>query len=74
MFVDPDYTILGFNVVQSGYRDIATDKLKLRKQPPTQQIIALLEKGSPNTEDDARKWFEVLASRIGGMRLFVVDK
>lgn len=66
MFVEPDSTILGFNVLHSSFRDGAAEKLKLLKRPPTSMIVPLLQKSAPKTQKGAQQWFEILAGRLAG--------
>ncbi len=61
VYVDPDSAIFGFNVIQDTFRDVAVDKLRLKRQPPPHLIVTLLEKNPPKLVEQATKWFEALA-------------
>lgn len=46
--------------------DGAAGKLKLKKHPPTSEIVTLLERFPPGDEATARQWFEVLSGHVPG--------
>ncbi|KAJ7251757.1 hypothetical protein B0H12DRAFT_1118770 [Mycena haematopus] len=50
-------------VPPSSHPDAAL-KLKVQQHPPTSRLISLLGTTPPKSEDEARKWFSVLAIRI----------
>ncbi|KAL0956086.1 hypothetical protein HGRIS_002254 [Hohenbuehelia grisea] len=53
---------LGFFVLPEVYRQHAS-KLKIERHPGTGQLVQLL-KTSPPTEEQARQWFPLLATRV----------
>ena len=46
--------------------DDAASKLKLKKHPPTSELVTLLKRSPPGDEVTARQWFEILAGRVSG--------
>jgi hypothetical protein len=40
--------------------------LKLKKKPPTSDLVTLLKRSPPGDEATARQWFEVLSRRVSG--------
>ena len=66
VFVEQESAVLGFLVVHPSIRDVAAEKLKLRKYPPTGQVVQRLRSAAPHEETLAREWFETLAGRIAG--------
>ncbi|KAH8112414.1 hypothetical protein DFH11DRAFT_1607467 [Phellopilus nigrolimitatus] len=64
VFVEPEAAVLGFLVVHPSIREEATNKLKLKKQPPTTLVLPVLEKSFPQNPVVARQWYEALAARI----------
>ena len=66
VYTDSDSANFGFLVVHPSIRDVATEKLKLRKYPPTSLLLPILESTPPKEITDARKWFEILAGRLSG--------
>lgn len=74
VFVDPDAALLGFLTVHASIRDVAIDKLKLQRSPPTSMLLPLLENLPPQDPALARKWFEVLAGRLSGRHFDQVEE
>lgn len=64
VFVDKSASLFGFLIVDSSLSGADVDKLKLQKQPPSSQVIAVLEKTPPRDMAIAQEWFEVLAGRL----------
>ncbi|KAG1848454.1 hypothetical protein F4604DRAFT_1687729 [Suillus subluteus] len=50
---------IGFSVIEDAVRDIA-------EYPPATRIVALLEKTSPQNQDVACRWFEIIAAYVAG--------
>ena len=68
VFSDAACAVLGFSVVHQSMRNEHLHKLKLVESPPTVRIVPILQKTPPQDEATARKWFEYLAGRLGGMQ------
>jgi hypothetical protein len=51
----------------------APGKLKLKKHPPTSELVTLLEKFPPGDEATARQWFEVLSGHVPGRLLLLIS-
>lgn len=66
VFSNPDWMSLGFTVVHSDLRGDSSTKLKIPNDPPTFKLVSLLERTPPKDENEARNWFEILATRIPG--------
>jgi len=64
VFVSHQWKVLGFSVVEDTVRDIAVSKLGLKEHPPATRIVSLLEKTSPQDQNVARRWFEILAGHV----------
>ncbi|KAJ7727670.1 hypothetical protein DFH07DRAFT_930749 [Mycena maculata] len=64
VFATMEWTILGFQVFVPQPQPDAALKLKVQQHPPTSRLVNLLETTPPKSEEEARKWFAVLASRI----------
>lgn len=64
VFASHQWKVLGFSVVEDAFRDIAVSKLGLKEHPPATRIVALLEKTSPQDQNVARRWFEILAGHV----------
>jgi Protein of unknown function (DUF3684) len=45
--------------------------LKLKKKPPTFDLVTLLRRSPPGDEATARLWFEVLSGRVSGRMFYV---
>lgn len=58
---------MGFLVTHPSLQPDASTKLKVKPHPPTSRIVDLLEQTPPKTEDEAKTWFAILASRISGL-------
>lgn len=67
VFASHQWKVLGFSVVEDAFRDIAVSKLGLKEHPPATRIVALLEKTSPQDQNVARRWFEILAGHVAGL-------
>ncbi|KAJ6497900.1 hypothetical protein C8R45DRAFT_984590 [Mycena sanguinolenta] len=65
VFAAQDWTVFGYLVFAppSSHPDAAL-KLKIQQHPPTVRLVSLLASTPPKTEEEARKWFSVLATRI----------
>lgn len=66
VFAESDAALLGFLIVHPSVRDVAIDKLKLRRHPSAGSLISLLENSPPVDLAVARQWFEYLAGRLTG--------
>ncbi|KAG2126877.1 uncharacterized protein EDB93DRAFT_1257371 [Suillus bovinus] len=64
VFASRQWKVLGFSVVEDAVRDIAVSKLGLKEHPPATRIVALLEKTSPQDQNVARRWFEILSGHV----------
>ena len=62
-----EWAALGFAVVDPSLPDGAANKLKVNQHPPTSELVTLLERRPPGDDAMARRWFEVLSSRVPGM-------
>jgi hypothetical protein len=67
VFSNPEWQSLGFPVLDPAMRQDAINKLKIKLNPPTNQLVRLLETSPPTTETQAREWFGVLSRRISGL-------
>ena len=47
-------------------QDGAARKLKLKRHPPTSELVNLLKRSPPEDEATARQWFQALSGRIEG--------
>ena len=66
VFSNPDWQSLGFPILDPTLRQDATNKLKIKEHPPTNQLVRLLEASPPSTQAQAREWFGTLSRRISG--------
>lgn len=64
VFASHQWKALWFSVIEDTVRDIAVSKLGLKEHPPATRIVALLEKTSPQDQNVARRWFEILAGYV----------
>jgi hypothetical protein len=64
VFANPDWTKLGFTVVEPEHKEAATSKMKIREHPPSAMLISALQTRGPKTQEDAKDWFEALAPRL----------
>ena len=49
--------------------DGVANKLRLNRNPPSSELVTLLQRRPPGDEATARQWFEVLSGRVPGRRL-----
>ena len=45
----------------------AAGKLKLKKHPPTSELVTLLKRSPPGDEAAARQWFQALSGLVSGI-------
>ncbi|KAH9953159.1 hypothetical protein BC827DRAFT_1380025 [Russula dissimulans] len=64
LFASPEWASLGFAVVDPLLHKGTASKLKLHNHPPTSDLMTLLASDPPGDEETARRWFEVLSSRV----------
>ena len=64
--MEEESAVLGFPVVHASLRDIAVEKLRLGRYPPTQDVINRLVSSAPQDEKLSKEWFEALTTRISG--------
>ena len=67
VFSNPDWQTFGFPVLDPTLRQDAASKLKIREHPPTNQVVRLLERSPPVTQDQACEWFGILSRHIPGL-------
>lgn len=66
MFALHQWKVLGFSVVEDAVWDIAVSKLGLMKHSHATRIVTLLEKTSPQYQNVAHRWFEILSGHVAG--------
>lgn len=66
VFKEQEYAIMGFSVVDQSVPSDWVHKLKLLSAPSVDLIIPILRKSPPRDIATARRWFEILASRLSG--------
>ncbi|GJJ14590.1 hypothetical protein Clacol_008856 [Clathrus columnatus] len=64
VFKAPEYTIMGFSVIDPGIPSDWVLKLGLSPAPSVKLLIPILRTNPPRDVDLARKWFELLAGRL----------
>ncbi|KAF7376003.1 hypothetical protein MSAN_00015000 [Mycena sanguinolenta] len=65
VFAVQDWTVFGYLVfAPPGSHPDAALKLKIQQHPPTARLVSLLASTPPKSEEEARKWFSALATRI----------
>jgi hypothetical protein len=73
VFIDREYLIMGFSVVDASLPADWAVTLKLAKAPPVNMICPILKDRTPQDLLLARKWFELLSSRLPGKNSFDTD-
>ncbi|KAI0037007.1 hypothetical protein K488DRAFT_75577 [Vararia minispora EC-137] len=64
VYTSSEWSMLGFAVIAPNWKEHASTKFKIREHPPTARLVSALESSPPPDQAMARKWFEILASRI----------
>lgn len=68
VFAHQEWAELGYSVVDPNLSQDAITKLRLQQHPPTSLIVIRFSGGMhPKDEQQAIRWFSILASRIPGM-------
>ncbi|KAF8513724.1 hypothetical protein BU17DRAFT_95084 [Hysterangium stoloniferum] len=64
VFMDSEYSIMGFSAVHTSLPAYWATTLKLPKTPPVNMILPILKDKMPRDLLLARKWFELLSGRL----------
>ena len=67
VFSNPVWQSFGFPVLDPTLRQDIANKLKIQERPPTNQLVRLLERSPPVTQDQACEWFGILSRHIPGL-------
>ncbi|KAG8886946.1 hypothetical protein FRB99_004337, partial [Tulasnella sp. 403] len=63
-FIEPQCAVMGFSLIEPSLRMDALAKLRLPKDPPASQVLAILLQNPPREPNKAREYFEYLTNRI----------
>lgn len=72
MYTDPQWTALGFVIVDPTLPAGVARQLKLNHRPKDSDLVALLEKSPPEDETMALKWFEILCDCVSGRPFYLL--
>lgn len=64
VYLSPEWATLGFIVTAPSLKGEALANLKVQEHPPGTRLVNLLKTSPPPTEEIAKNWFTILASRV----------